>query len=81
MGLEVSQEYWDAGSIPGTAQWIKDLVLLHLQHRSQLRLASGPWSVNTICHKEAKRGGENVTRDPDKKKRTLATSKYDLYTR
>ena len=30
-----------AGSIPGLAQWVKDLVLLELWCRSKMRLGSG----------------------------------------
>ena len=51
----VSWERWDAGSIPSWAQWVKDLVLMQLQLRSQLQLGSDPWPSNSICHRAAKK--------------------------
>ena len=54
-GLEVSWEGWDTGSIPGPAQWVKDLALLQLQYRSNLQLGSDPWSLNSKCHGVAKK--------------------------
>ena len=48
-GLAASQEYRDAGSIPSTGQWVKDLALLQLWHKSQLQLRFDPWPKNSIC--------------------------------
>ena len=53
--MVASWEYWDAGSIPGLAQWVKDLVLLQLQYKSQLWLESDPWPRISICHRVAKK--------------------------
>ena len=36
VGSVASLERWDTGLIPSPAQWVKDLVLPQLQHRSQL---------------------------------------------
>ena len=58
LGSEVSWEQWDTGSIPGLAQWVKDLVLLQL--RSKLPLGSDPWSGNSICFGVAKKEKERV---------------------
>lgn len=33
-GIVVSLESWNTGSVPGLAQWIKDLALPQLQHGS-----------------------------------------------
>ena len=54
-GSAASWECRDAGLIPGPTQWIKDLALPQLQHRSQLQLRSDPWSGNSICLGAAKK--------------------------
>ena len=46
MGLAASLEGWDTGSIPSLAEWVKNLTLPQLRHRSQLWLRSDPWSRN-----------------------------------
>ena len=53
--LVLSLEQWDVGSIPGPAQWIKDLALPQLWCRSQLWLGSDPWLQKSICHRVAKK--------------------------
>ena len=58
MGLAVSLERWDAASIPGPVQWVKDLELLQLWHRSLLQLVSDPWSGNSICLEAAEKEKE-----------------------
>ena len=41
-----SSRCWVTGSIPGLAQWVKDLVLLQLWHRLKLWLGFYPWPGN-----------------------------------
>ena len=54
MGSVASLEYWNAGWIPGLAQWVnKDLVLLHLRHRSTT--VAPIWSLALKIPKEKKR--------------------------
>ena len=55
MGSDTPLQYWDAGLIPDPEQWVKDLVLLQLQHRSQMQLVSDLQSRNSICCTEAKK--------------------------
>ena len=55
MESEASLQHWGKGSIPGLAQWVKDLVLAQLWHRLQLWLGSDPWPGNFICHGAAKK--------------------------
>ena len=41
--------------ISSLVQWVKDLALWQLWHRSQLRLRSDQWPRNSICHRVAKK--------------------------
>ena len=43
MGLAASLQYQDAGSIPISAQGVKDSAWPQLQRRSKLQLRSDPW--------------------------------------
>ena len=45
------------GSIPGPAQWVKDLVLQQLWLSSRLWLGSDPWPGSSICYQAAKKKG------------------------
>ena len=47
-GSVASLEHWDTGSIPGTVQWVKDLVLPQLKYRSKLWLRSDPWELHML---------------------------------
>ena len=42
-GSAESWELWDAPSIPGPVQWVRDLTLPRLWLRSPLQLGSDPW--------------------------------------
>ena len=55
VGSVASWECWDEGSIPGSAQWVKDLALVKLWLRSQLWLRSDSWPGNSICCGVAKK--------------------------
>ena len=55
VGLAVSRECWDSGSIPSLAQWVKDPMLLQLWLGSQLQLGSDPWPRNAPCAKNLKK--------------------------
>ena len=49
MGSEASREHWDADSIPGLAQRVKDLAALpQLWLRLQLWFGSDPWPGNSF---------------------------------
>ena len=49
MGSVALLEYWDAESILSLAQWVKDLALSQLWHRSQLWLRYDPWPRNSYA--------------------------------
>ena len=49
-----SWEHWDAGLIPGLAQWVKD-------PRSQLPLRSDPWPRNSVFPGAAKKKKKKIT--------------------
>ena len=53
-GSASSLERWSACSIPGLAQWVKDLALLQLRLGSQLQLGSDPWQGTSMCCRVAK---------------------------
>ena len=53
VGSAASWECWDVGLIPGLAQWVKDLALLHLQLSLCLRLRSDSRLVSSIGCGEA----------------------------
>uniref|UniRef100_A0A8D0PQP5 Uncharacterized protein n=1 Tax=Sus scrofa TaxID=9823 RepID=A0A8D0PQP5_PIG len=59
-GLVASLQPWDAGSIPGPAQWSKDLELLQLQRSWHLWLESDPWPGTPSAMEKAKREGHKT---------------------
>ena len=73
MGLEESWKRWDAGLIPGPAQWVKDPALQQLQLKLQLWLRSDPWPGNCICHKVAKKV-KNKNKKQNKRQKNLGGS-------
>ena len=52
----MSLAHWDAGLISGLTQWVKGLVLLELQHRSQPWLGFDPWPWNFHMLQDGQRG-------------------------
>ena len=70
MGSTASREWWDAGSIPRLAQWVKDLVLPQLQIRLWLWPGSNPWPKHSICQ-----GGQ---KKKERKKKKLQKDTGDI---
>jgi len=65
MGLAASWERWDAGLIPGPAQWVKDPALLQPRLGSGLWLGSDLWPWDSI--------GCGLAKNGEKKKNPLFT--------
>ena len=59
-GSVASWEPWDAGSIPGQAQQVKDLALLQLQLRSGLISGQGPPHVTGQPKKKKKKNADEL---------------------
>ena len=49
MGLAASWDHWVTDSIPGLAQWVKDLALPQLWLRLRQTLGSDPWPQNSYA--------------------------------
>ena len=64
--------YEDLGLIPGLIQWVKDLVLLWLQHRlvAQLQLQLTPSLGTSICHRRSPKKTNKQTNKQTKKNKT-----------
>ena len=59
----MSLEHWDAGSIPGLGQRVKDLAPPQLWHRSQLQLRLDSWPGSSIYRWEVERKKERERRE------------------
>ena len=55
VGLAVSWELWDVGSIPVPEEWVKDLMLMQLRCRSHMQLRSDSWPGNSVCYGASKK--------------------------
>ena len=64
---------WSRGSISGPVQWLKDLALPRLWHRSELQLGFDPWPRNLhmpqVCPKKKKRGRRSKRKRKKKRKK------------
>ena len=49
MGLAASWDHWVTDSIPGLAQWVKDLALPQLWLRLRQTLGTDPWPQNSYA--------------------------------
>ena len=65
----------DVGSIPGPAQWVKDLALPQLQSSLQLRLRSDPWPGNSICYWDPRESGVGGGDRERMEEKTIRTKK------
>ena len=56
-------EHWHVGLIPSSAQWVKDLALPQLRHRSQAWLGFDPCPGSFICLEAAKKQEKKEARE------------------
>ena len=73
MGSMASLEHGVTCSIPSLAQWVKDSVLLQLQHRLQLWFGSDHQSRNSVCRRTQKRKTKKLGRKGARKRWEFAS--------